>query len=137
MDNFFSNVPLFESLKSKETEVCSTVRACRKGLPTDFSIINLRRGDDPVIYVHEHTNLLAYTQKNSGKINMLSSVGNEEIKGFTIKSKKGSRQVNKPSVQIAYTWVVQTYLITHPTLSKEDIGSGISAYGISLQKLPQ
>jgi hypothetical protein len=59
-DNFYSSVELYESLILKKIGACGTVRANRRGLPSDMMICKLKHGDLLVIWEnHDRSMLLA------------------------------------------------------------------------------
>ena len=43
MDNFYSGIPLFEDLRSKNTGACGTICNSRKHLPKEFKKINTKK----------------------------------------------------------------------------------------------
>ena len=102
MDNFYSSVNLFLDLKLKNIGACGTVRVDRKGLPPGLSKIQQKRGDLPLIWVNEGNTLLACTWRDTGRVNMLSTVGDSGICKVKVNSKMGERFVDKPNVQVMY-----------------------------------
>lgn len=100
VDNFYSSVGLFDALRLNNIGACGTVRANRKGLPMEMRRMKIKRGELPVIWHNDDKTMLACTWQNTGKVNMLSTVGDYGTKEGTIRSKKGDRKVDKPSVQV-------------------------------------
>ena len=61
-----------------------------------------KRGDLPITYIDDESSMLACTWQDTGRVNMLSTIGDTGIKKVVVKSKKGNRDVSKPSVQVQY-----------------------------------
>ena len=75
MDNFYLSVQLFEDLMQQDTGACGTVRPNRKGLFKDMKQTKLKKGDLPKMWLTEDKTLLSFTWQDTGKVNMLSTIG--------------------------------------------------------------
>ena len=102
MDNFYSIVQLFEDLMQQDTGACGTVRPNRKGLPKDMKQTKLKKGDLPKMWLTEDKALLACTWQDTGKVNMLSTIGDSSVTDVTVKKRTGPTVVPKPSIQVLY-----------------------------------
>lgn len=74
-DSFYSRIELFESLRLKKSGACGTVRANRRGLPSDMRICKLKPGDLPVIWENHDQPLLACTWQETGRVNISPLLG--------------------------------------------------------------
>lgn len=102
VDNFYSGVPLFDHLRENKTGACGTVRINRKGLPPSMKSTKLIRGSLPIIWEREDKKMLACSWQDTGRVNMISTVGNPGVTNVTVHTKRGPRQVKKPKVQRLY-----------------------------------
>ncbi|XP_068221401.1 piggyBac transposable element-derived protein 4-like [Palaemon carinicauda] len=102
MDSFFSGVPLFQKLRSKGTGACGTVRPNRKYLPSQMKKVKPKKGQLPIMWKSKDEELVAVVWQDSGRVNILSSVGDTGTVKKSIQSKKGVREVDKPSLQAQY-----------------------------------
>jgi hypothetical protein len=102
MDNFYSSVGLFKDVRQNDIEACGTVRANRKGLPTPIKGAKMKRGELPRIWISRDKEMLACTWQDTGRVNMLSTVGNTGVSEVKVNSKSGRRIVMKPNVQVQY-----------------------------------
>lgn len=102
MDNFYSSVNLFLELKNRGFGACGTVRANRKNLPLEIKYLKKKKGDLPDIWIEEEYKMLACSWQDTGRVNMLSTVGDAGVTEVDVKSKKGTRKVIKPNVQVLY-----------------------------------
>ena len=103
-DNFYSGISLFESLRNKDIGACGTIRPHRKGLPLDIRTLKPKKGDSPIIWQNGESNLISCTWQDTGRVNMISTVGDVGTSNQEIKSKRGSatRTVCKPNINILY-----------------------------------
>lgn len=62
----------------------------------------MKRNDLPVTWVNEDKSMLAVTFQDTGKVHMLSTVGNPGETEVQVQSKSGVRNVKKPNVIILY-----------------------------------
>ena len=102
MDNFFSGVQLFDDLRADNIGACGTVRANRKDLPSQMKTYKGKKGDVPKMWLRTDNKLIACAWQDTGKVNMISSVGNSGITKVDVRSKSGIRQVLKPNIQVEY-----------------------------------
>lgn len=102
LDNFYSSVDLFRDLQGMGFGACGTVRVNRKGLPQDMKNIKKKKGDLPDIWINNQSQILACSWQDTGKVSMISTVGNTGITEVDVRSKKGNRSVYKPNVQVLY-----------------------------------
>ncbi|XP_068225149.1 piggyBac transposable element-derived protein 4-like [Palaemon carinicauda] len=102
IDSFFSGVPLFQKLRSKGTGACGTVPPNRKYLPSQMKKVKPKKGQLPIMWKSKDEELVAVVWQDSGRVNILSSVGDTGTVKKSIQSKKGVREVDKPSLQAQY-----------------------------------
>ncbi|XP_042224023.1 piggyBac transposable element-derived protein 4-like [Homarus americanus] len=102
MDNFYSSLQLYEYLRVKKIGACGTVRANRKGLPKEMKNMKPKRGALPTIWENANKTMLACTWQDTGKVNMLATVGNVGVTGVEVHAKTGLRTVKKPNIQVMY-----------------------------------
>ena len=102
MDSFFSSLPLFDDLHSKKIGACGTVRANRKGLPQEIKTIKANRGTLPNIWLRSDKKAIACSWQDTGKVNVISTVGNPGVTSVRVRTKKGDREVSKPTIQVTY-----------------------------------
>ena len=102
MDNFFSGVPLYQKLLSQNTGACGTVHPNRKGLPSNMKKIKKKKGELPTFWISEDNKMIACSWQDSGRVNLLSTIGDTSTRQTTIRSKQGDRTVEKPSLQKEY-----------------------------------
>jgi hypothetical protein len=79
MDNIYSSFGLFKDLRQKVIRACGTVCANRKGLPTPTKGAKMKRGQLPRIQTSRDNDMLACTWQDTGRVNMLSTVGNTGV----------------------------------------------------------
>ncbi|RZF48805.1 hypothetical protein LSTR_LSTR003185 [Laodelphax striatellus] len=99
---FFSSVGLFSDLKDLGLGACGTVRANRKHLPASMRTLKQRKGEMPAMWINEDKSVIACTWQDTGKVNMLSTVGDTNVTVVTSRSKSGDRRQMKPNIQILY-----------------------------------
>lgn len=102
LDNFYSSVNLFTDLQGIGFGACGTVRVNRKGLPQDMKVIKKKKGDLPDIWIDKQSKILACSWQDTGKVNMISTVGNAGVAEVHVRSKQGPRNIHKPNVQVLY-----------------------------------
>lgn len=102
MDNFYSSVNLFNDLKLNGLGACGTVRANRKNLPIEMKTLKKKKGDPPTTWINNSKDMIACSWQDTGKVNMLSTVGDTGVKVTEVRSKTGRREVTKPNIQICY-----------------------------------
>ena len=102
MDNFYSSVNLFLELKNRGFGACGTVCTNRKKLPHEMKYLKKKKGDLQDIQIEEEHKMLACSWQDTGRVNMLSTVGDAGVTEVDVKSKKGPRKVIKPYVQLLY-----------------------------------
>ncbi|XP_076034197.1 uncharacterized protein LOC143020994 isoform X3 [Oratosquilla oratoria] len=102
MDNFFSGVQLFQKLLKRKTGACGTVCPNRRGLPSEMKKIKKKNGEAPTFWRSQDRSMIAYSWQDSGRFNMLSTVGDTSTIQTSIRSKEGDRVVDKPSLQKQY-----------------------------------
>ena len=100
MDNFFSSVTLHQKLLSQNTTACCTVRPNRKGLPPNMK--KKKKGELPTSWMTKDNKMVACSWQDSGRVNLLSTIGDNGTKRTTIKSKQGDRIAEKPFLQKEY-----------------------------------
>lgn len=102
--------------------------AKRRGLPSDIRICKLKHGDLLVIRENHDRSVL------TGRVKMISTVGNGGVREVHVKSKKGMRNVSKPNIQIlhnSFMGGVDSFdQLCAIILSKGSLRSGIKPYGI-------
>lgn len=102
MDNFYSSLQLYDDLRLSQLGACGTIRTNRKGLPSEMKSVKLKRGELPVVWM----NMICCTWQDTGKVNMISTVGNAGVTDVEVKSKRGVRHVKKPNIQVMYnSWM--------------------------------
>jgi hypothetical protein len=67
-----------------------------------YDNLQLKRGDLPVIWENHDSSVLACTWQDTGRVNMISTVGNAGVSEVHTRSKKGNRSVLKPNIQVLY-----------------------------------
>ena len=75
MDNFYSSVPLFQELRVMKIGACGTVRSNRKDLPKELKKVKLKCGERLKIWQSLNNTMIACTWQDTGRVNMLSTVG--------------------------------------------------------------
>lgn len=73
--------------------------ASRRGLPSDMRICKLKHGDLPVISETHDRSMLTCTWQDTGRVNMISTVGKGGISEVHVRSKKGMRTVLKLNIK--------------------------------------
>ena len=86
----------------QDTGACGTVRPNRKGLPKVMKQTKLKKGDLPKMWLTEDKALLACTWQDTGKVNMLSTIGDSSVTDMMVKKRTGPTVVPKPSIQVLY-----------------------------------
>ena len=86
MDNYYSSIPLYRSLRNMDIGACGTINIRRKCLPPVMKKIKLKQGDLPAIWLHKKE-LLTCTWQDIGRVNMLTTVGDTGITNTKVKSK--------------------------------------------------
>lgn len=89
MDIFCLAFPFDELIQKR------TVHVNRTGMN------KLKRGNLPVIFEDEDDTTLACMWQDIGRVSMLSAIGDCGSTRVKIESKKGDREVDKPSVQVS------------------------------------
>ena len=108
MDNYFSSIPLFEDLRDKGIGACATVKTNKKYLPKEMrnSKLKLKKGEAPISWVNKDKSIIASTWQDSGRVNMISTVGDSGITKKTVNNKRGAkertREVQKPNINVMY-----------------------------------
>lgn len=102
MDNFYSGVNLFDDMIGLGLGACGTVRGNRKNLPQEMKTIKKKKGDLPSVWVTKDKTMISCTWQDTGKVNMLSTVGDSGVSDVQVRSKTGNRAVVKPNIQIMY-----------------------------------
>ena len=67
-----------------------------------MSKTQLKRDDPPVMWKSSDDNMLACSWQDTGRVNMLSTVGETSVKDVKRKSKSTETIVTKPTVQTLY-----------------------------------
>ncbi|XP_068115883.1 piggyBac transposable element-derived protein 4-like [Hyperolius riggenbachi] len=96
VDNFYTSVPLFKHLFSVQTPACGTVRANRKGLPSEVVHKKLKRGETCSQRSNE---LLALKFRDKRDVLALTTIHTEAT--TTVRTR--SREVVKPLAIAEYT----------------------------------
>lgn len=102
VDNFYIGIGLFDALRARNIGACGTVCVSREGLPPDMARMKKKRGELPTIWEKKDKTMLACSWQDTCRVNMLSTIGSTGTEKVVVKSKKGNRLVDKPSVQILY-----------------------------------
>ena len=89
MDNYYSSIPLYRSLKKLDIGATGTINIRRKYLPTELKTIKLKQGDLPAYWV-ENKEILACTWQDIGRVNMLSNIGDTGITNKQVKKRKAA-----------------------------------------------
>ena len=79
VDNWYTSVPLLEDLRTRNTGACGTVRNIRKGLPKEMKKVKPKKGAKPEFWKNGDNTMLACVWMDTGKVNMLSTIGDTSI----------------------------------------------------------
>ena len=107
MDNFYTSIPLYRSLRILDIGACGTVNLNRKYLPAEMKKLKLKQGDLPAVWI-EKKKMLSCTWQDIGRVNMLSTVGDTGITNKQVKSTGKNndgltpRYIDKPNCNVAY-----------------------------------
>ena len=115
MDNYYSSIPLYRSLRNMDIGACGTINLRRKYLPPEMKQIKLKQGDLPAMWL-DKKQLLTCTWQDIGHVSMLTTVGDTGITNTQVKSKakqeakskekctKGvtPRYIDKPNCNVDY-----------------------------------
>lgn len=102
MDNFYTGVTLFHDMIELGLGACGTVRANRKHLPEEMKTLKKKKGELPHVWVTNDNTFISCTWQDTGKVNMLSTIGDSGVTEITVRSKSGQRNVIKPNIQVLY-----------------------------------
>lgn len=103
-DNFYSSPNLFTDLRKLKIGACGTVRANRVGLPPEMKTLQKKKGELPTVWFNSNTIMLASSWQDTGKVNMISTVGDSGMSEILTKARKKAQGVKKikPNIQVLY-----------------------------------
>ena len=105
VDNWYSSIPLFEDLRLRNTGATGTIRLIRKGLPEEMKVMKPKKGEKPVFWKNNENTMIGCVWMDTGKVTMLSTVGDTGITQRKVKQKGTANQgrlQDKPNVNIQY-----------------------------------
>ena len=109
MDNYYSSIPLYRSLKTLDIGAIGTIDKRRKYLPAELKTMKLKQGDLPAYWV-DKDEMLCCTWQDIGRVNMLSNIGDTGISVKQVKKRKApqsngeapARLIDAPNCNIDY-----------------------------------
>ncbi|XP_040286003.1 piggyBac transposable element-derived protein 4-like [Bufo bufo] len=97
IDNYYTSIPLFQSLQEANMGACGTFRRNRRGFPQSLLAKKLQRGQSDALY---SGNLLALRYKDRKDVLMLSTIHTEAT--VPIRERGSTTNIQKPTCILEY-----------------------------------